>query len=693
MEIFLFGIFLSSLFAVCHSVYFIDETPGFGRRFDGIGGLSGGSATSKLLIAYPQKQRDEILDILFKPNFAASLQILKVEIGGDSQASDATEASHMHNSSEESYDRGYEWWLMKEAKKRNPNIKLYGLPWAFPGWLGNGTQNPYQNIDQLAEYVRKWVQGAKEFNGLTIDYIGIWNEKLYNIPYMKRLRQVLDENLLTETMIVAADLNGDQNLASHIIADPELNNVIFGIGLHYPATNTTVEQLRTGKPIWASEDYSTFNNNTGGACWARILNQNYVNGFITGTIAWNLIDSYYTGLPWDRDSLMTAREPWSGYYQVESPIWVTAHTTQFVYLGWVYLRHGSGVGFLENGGSYVTMTTDESINNDFALIIETMTQEHSACIRPPLPYYPVAKQNVTFILKGKFRDTFGSLNVWYTKLGFNGEQSTFFKQLKPVKVTNDEFSLSLGLNEIWTITNAGDGNHGITPTPPPSKPFPLPYRENFEEYVDDSEAYYFAQQCGVYEIVTVEKPYNKVMRQTVLQEPIVWCESAALTNKTLNVIGATNWTDIYIETDARVNHDNGTSGVFLAGRVNNAGCTSYAAWGIFFFIQPAHQTFSVSSDLQMTNVLVTSRKSTSISNEWNKISLLISKTYSIGMVNGEQLFNITILSTVPAQGFVALGTQDFGSADFDNVNITNIQDGVDRLKQLQDQRLYFHGSN
>ena len=31
--------------------------------------------------------------------------------------SDGTEASHMHNSWDENYERGYEWWLMKEAKK------------------------------------------------------------------------------------------------------------------------------------------------------------------------------------------------------------------------------------------------------------------------------------------------------------------------------------------------------------------------------------------------------------------------------------------------------------------------------------------------------------------------------------------------------------------------------------------------
>lgn len=30
---------------------------------------------------------------------------------------DGTEASHMHNSWDENYQRGYEWWLMVEAKK------------------------------------------------------------------------------------------------------------------------------------------------------------------------------------------------------------------------------------------------------------------------------------------------------------------------------------------------------------------------------------------------------------------------------------------------------------------------------------------------------------------------------------------------------------------------------------------------
>ena len=75
------------------------------------------------------------------------MHILKVEIGGDAQSTEATEASHMHTKDDENYNRGYEWWLMKEAKARNPAIKLSALSWGAPGWVGNGQFFSDDNLD------------------------------------------------------------------------------------------------------------------------------------------------------------------------------------------------------------------------------------------------------------------------------------------------------------------------------------------------------------------------------------------------------------------------------------------------------------------------------------------------------------------------------------------------------------------
>ena len=56
--------------------------------------------------------------------------------------------------------------------KRNPAIKLIGLPWAFPAWVGDG-KSPYKYPNITALYVVKWILGAKKYHGLDIDYVGV----------------------------------------------------------------------------------------------------------------------------------------------------------------------------------------------------------------------------------------------------------------------------------------------------------------------------------------------------------------------------------------------------------------------------------------------------------------------------------------------------------------------------------------
>lgn len=47
------------------------------------------------------------------------------------------------------------------------------LPWAFPGWVGNGNNWPYDFPDITASYVVKWILGAKQYHDLDIHYVGV----------------------------------------------------------------------------------------------------------------------------------------------------------------------------------------------------------------------------------------------------------------------------------------------------------------------------------------------------------------------------------------------------------------------------------------------------------------------------------------------------------------------------------------
>ena len=173
-----------------------------GPVLGGIGAISGGGATSRLLVDYPEPQRSELLDMMFKPLAGAALQVLKVEIGGTGFTSDGSEASHMYTEDDDSpvrfergecenhprhrwkpsqrtlwladiqvmvlVDSGYEFWLLKEAKKRNPSMVFYGLPWAWPSWVGGSGSSPWTNLSLPVRYIVDWVRGAKEEHGIDV---------------------------------------------------------------------------------------------------------------------------------------------------------------------------------------------------------------------------------------------------------------------------------------------------------------------------------------------------------------------------------------------------------------------------------------------------------------------------------------------------------------------------------------------
>ncbi len=334
---------------------------GSGRIFNGVGGLSGGGGTSRLLIDYPPEQQRQILDYLFKPNYGASLQILKVEIGSDTDSTEGAEASSQRTPTDQNYNRGYEWWLMEQAKLRNPHIKLYGLEWGAPGWFNGG----FWSQDNI-HYILNWIKHAQSDHHLHIDYIGGWNERGYNKTWYEDLKSALQSNGL-DTQIMGSDdsLKGAWKIATDMRNDPAFNRAVDIIGVHYPCAygkrgvyptcinNPDAQALN--KPIWQSEAGSAHYDYGAGAL-AQSITHAYIDDKITATINWTVVDAWYDTLPYAGDGLMQANQPWSGYYYVAKSIWIVAHMTQFAEPGWQFLDGASGyLAGNRNNGSYLSL--------------------------------------------------------------------------------------------------------------------------------------------------------------------------------------------------------------------------------------------------------------------------------------------------------------------------------------------------
>ena len=211
-----------------------------GAIFEGIGAASGGGATSRLLIDYPPSQRDEILDLLFKPHFGASLQLLKIEIGSDSNSTEGAEPTHSRTPQERNFERGYEWWILEEAKRRNPHLRTIALAWNFPAWLGAA------NSQATAEYLVSFLEGARDHHHVDIDYIGIWNETKMDVGFIKTLRAAISAHGL-KTQIVADDSVNSWDIVSEMAADPELRQAVDVIATHYPRWHSTAPAQEKSK--------------------------------------------------------------------------------------------------------------------------------------------------------------------------------------------------------------------------------------------------------------------------------------------------------------------------------------------------------------------------------------------------------------------------------------------------------------
>jgi len=620
-----------------------------GLTYDGIGAVSAG-ASSRLLIDYPEPYRSQILDYLFQPNYGASLQHLKVEIGGDINSTDGSEPSHMRSRFDHDYTRGYEWWLMSEARKRNPKIILDTLAWGAPGWVGGG--NLYS--DDMANYVADFIEGARRTWGLDITYTGIWNEKHFeSAEYVKALRGVLDAHHL-DTKIVCCDEYPGQDVDQWTILgamdkDPALRDAIAVVSVHYPRIKgkltTPPSALDIGKPLWSSEDQPQSSASTilsrdwqiGGRSLAQLYNENHLKGGFTTTEIWSPITSYYDILAVPNSGLMYANTPWSGHYDVQGAIWATAHTTQFVQPGWKYLANSCGE--LPEKGDYVALKSTN--DKDWSVVVETIGAAHP--------------QNVQFTVQGGLSTA--TVHVWET----NSRRT--FERVADVPVRGGAFSYTFDQDSLYSLTTTTGQRKG-TAVPPAPAPFPFPYREGFEDTPLHRSPRFLADQDGAFEIRDCEDRPGKCLEQLITERPIPW---GPLPDP-WTLAGDEAWTDYKVESDVRI-ADEGS--VMVMGRIDSADVFRKGEARL-----PSGYTFRLHSDGtwellcsaygKVTRTLAQGQTAPA-TGQWRHLQLVFSGQQIEARLDGRVLASVK--DAGHSHGMFGLGSE-WNHAQFDNLAVT-----------------------
>jgi galactosylceramidase len=625
-----------------------------GKRFDGIGIVNGGGATSVLLKDYPEPQRSQILDLVFKPKFGASVSALFIEIPGDGNSTQGSMPSHMRTRDDLNYYRGYTWWFLREAKKRNPSLSLDGTAWSAPGWIGNGE---FWSQD-AADYYVKWLEGLRNVYGLEFDAIGCRNEKGTNFDFVKRLRATLNAHGFEKIKIHAFDNwpNNKFDFVKEMLTDEKLRDsidIISGhiLGTDAPASADVQEMAaRMYKPIWNTEEHVYKKGFDCAISIVEAFNESFIRSGATKVVNWYDIAGVYPVEPYSEDpAMILARSPWSGNYEIREALWGYAHYGQFTEVGWQYINGGQGE--LAGGGSFVSL---KSPSDDYSIIIETKEAK--------------ASQQIQFMIDGGLSTK--GLSVWRSNA-----REQFIRQTD-IKPMNGNLTLSVDSNSIYTLTTTTGQRKGGFANVPVAKPFPFPYRESFDQYsapkVRGYLPKYTADIAEVFEIVGCPNRKGKCLRQVIPVAPISWAPEWM----PYTILGDEGWQDYEVSADVYLDQAESAA---VMGRINHVG-TGYGSVPKGYFLELGQDgecrlvVIRGSKDKDNPEggekVLGSARIPGIHAKEWHKLKLRFNGSTITGFVDGKTVLRAT--DTLYSRGMVGLmtgGGKKLSMSYFDNLLI------------------------
>jgi glucosylceramidase len=247
-----------------------------GRIIEGFGGCFnelGFTALENL----PEEERSKVYDELFSPDGACKFTICRLPIGASDYALEWYSHNEVDNDFTMEYfnidrDRKYLIPYIKEALKRNPDMKLFASPWSPPTWMKFPKAYNYgklrwekEILEAYALYFVKFIE-AYEQEGIKIHQIHVQNEVVADQKFPscvwsgEELQEFIRDYLgpafekhNIETEIWLGTINGIVNelfqksasdydqMANVVLSDPEAKKYIKGVGYH-PTNGTKLSR-------------------------------------------------------------------------------------------------------------------------------------------------------------------------------------------------------------------------------------------------------------------------------------------------------------------------------------------------------------------------------------------------------------------------------------------------------------------
>jgi galactosylceramidase len=292
---------------------------------------------------------------------------------------------------------------------------------------------------------------------------------------------------------------------------------------------------------------------------------------------------------------------------------------------------------------------------ELTIIVETMNRDASQCAHSSTVHYNTTDQTATFELDSSFGHI-NQLYVFFTDLNIKDVNQAF--TYKGVIALNDgKFTLQLPVGVLYTVSTI-NGTKGSYEAPP-SMPFPLPYADNFDQHRTSSEAPYFSDQTGSWEIVETATSHGKTMRQMAPQTTISWCEEAPYP---YSVIGNSTWKQpLNVSVDVMIEKV-GTALVALG--VSHGGCGGGSP-GIVFSVNTTG-VWQLSDSTNLTNA-VASGKVSIVAGTWYTLTLVALEDHSVAYIDGN-LVGRCELGASSHSGWAAIGSS-WDGVQFDNFRI------------------------